>query len=598
MDEQELEQQFVDAWRHPIGWAGVVGSPRYAGDTMTISLTSPVKSTAILAEQSYGHEEKKRGAIFTKHSVVDFMLDLIGYVPSVPLHKKRLLEPSFGGGRFLLSAVDRLIESWQESTESGTYESLLDSIRAVELDTQTFLQFKEELRHHLLSKGLAESESEHLADTWLIHDDFLWTELQPGFDFVIGNPPYVRQELIEPGLLAAYRSSFKTMVGRADLYVPFIERSLDLLADRGQLSFICADAWVKNEYGRALRQKVSDDFHLRHYVDMYGVSAFEVSVGAYPSITVIERARAAASRVAKAESAESEYLAGLRKVLLAVDGPSKSAAVGEIERVAVGSNPWLLSVSHSLPIIRHMESRFPTLQEEGCRIGIGVATGNDKAYIGPFDELDVEDDRKLPLATNKDVPNGQLTWTGKGVVNPYTDEGPLVDLSKYPRLAAHLEKFRPLLEKRHTAKGDVARRWYKTIDRITPSLTREPKLLIPDIKGDGDAIAYDPGTLYPHHNLYFITSKSWNLRALQAVLRSGVAHLFVEAYSVKIGGGYLRFQAQNLRRIRIPEWLSLEAEDQAALIAAGESGTKVDQALLEKIYQLNSGDLAFLVGES
>lgn len=565
---------------------------------MTISLTSPVKSTVIPAEQSYGYEEKMRGAIFTKHSVVDFMLDLIGYIPSLPLYKKRLLEPSFGGGRFLLSAVDRLIESWQASVESSSYESLLDSIRAVELDTQTFLQFKEELQEHLLSKGITELESVHLVDTWLIHDDFLWTELQVGFDFVIGNPPYVRQEFIEAELLAAYRSSFRTMVGRADLYVPFIERSLDLLADGGQLSFICADAWVKNEYGRALRQKISDDFHLRYYVDMYGVPAFEVSVGAYPSITIIERARPAASRVAKAESAEADYLASLREALWAADGPAKSAAVSEIERVAVGSNPWLLNPSPALSILRRMESLFPTLQEAGCKIGIGVATGNDKAYIGPFEELDVEDDRKLPLATNKDVPNGQLEWTGKGVVNPYTDEGPLVDLSKYPRLAAHLEKYRPLLEKRHTAKGDVARRWYKTIDRITPSLTWEPKLLIPDIKGDGDAIAYDPGTLYPHHNLYFITSKSWNLRALQAVLRSGVAHLFVEAYSVKIGGGYLRFQAQNLRRIRIPEWSSLEARDQAALVAAGESGMKVDQALLEKIYQLDSGDLAFLVGEN
>lgn len=112
----------------------------------------------------------------------------------------------------------------------------------------------------------------------------------------------------------------------------------------------------------------------------------------------------------------------------------------------------------------------------------------------------------------------------------------LVDLADYPRLAAYLEPFREQLGRRHTAKGDVERKWFKTIDRITPSLTYEPKLLIPDIKGNGDAIAYDPGTLYPHHNLYFVTSTTWDLRALQALLRSGIAHLFVAAYSVKIGG--------------------------------------------------------------
>ncbi|WP_349902130.1 Eco57I restriction-modification methylase domain-containing protein [Parafrigoribacterium humi] len=545
---------------------------------------------------TYGHEEKRRGAIFTKQSVVDFMLDLIGYDASDALYERSLLEPSFGGGRFLLSAIERLVESWKSGSSNADYKVLLNAIRAVELDTPTFTSFKRQLRERLRQFGFSEFESAHLADTWLINADYLWTKFDQHFDYVIGNPPYVRQELIDPDQLIAYRAEFHSMIGRADLYVPFIEKSLDALSPNGKLSFICADAWVKNEYGRALRAKIGAGFNLRDYVDMYGVEAFEVGVGAYPSITVIENKAPGSSRVAKAESADRTYLTGLLRDIIAPDGPTRSAAVQQIDRVANGTAPWLLSITHQLPIIRHMESRFPTLGEAGCRIGIGVATGNDEAFIAPLDQLDVEDDRKLPLATNKDVPNGQLQWTGKGIVNPYTDEGPLVDLAQYPRLAAHLESYRAALEKRHTAKANVASRWYKTIDRITPSLTWEEKLLIPDIKGDGDAIAYDPGTLYPHHNLYFITSTKWNLRALQAVLRSGIAHLFVEAYSVKIGGGYLRFQAQNLKRIRVPEWGSLSGDVQAELIDAGESGRKLETTLLEQMYKLNDGDLGFLGG--
>jgi hypothetical protein len=545
----------------------------------------------------YGADEKKRGAIFTKHSVVDFMLDLIGYVPSQRLHERTLLEPSFGGGRFLLSAVDRLVESWQVSEDTSDSSVLLGAIRAVELDDNSFDSFKRELSAHLIRLGFDEFESGRLADTWLVRGDFLWTDFDGKFDFVIGNPPYVRQELIEPAHLTAYRAAFRTMVGRADLYVPFVEKSLDLLAPGGKLSFICADAWVKNGYGRALRQKVADNFRLRYYVDMYGVEAFEVEVGAYPSITVFENAKPGATRVARAESAERSHLAGLLGALESPASAEMSAAVQLIDRVTNGSAPWLLSITHQLPIIRHMEARFPTLGEAGCRIGIGVATGADKAFIAPFEELDVEDDRKLPLATNRDVPNGQLKWSGKGIVNPYTDEGPLVDLAMYPRLAAYLEPNRALLEKRHTAKDNVAKRWYKTIDRITPSLTWEPKLLIPDIKGDGDAIAYDPGTLYPHHNLYFITSGEWNIRALQALLRSGIAHLFIDAYSVKLGGGYLRFQAQNLKRIRVPHWIDIAGADQREMTQAGESGTKLATGLLERIYALDAGRLAFLEGE-
>lgn len=542
------------------------------------------------AERSYGHEEKKRGAIFTKQSVVDFMLDLIGYRSEQDLAKMTLLEPSFGGGRFVCAAVDRLIESWRGRGGRDATE-IVDAVRAVELDTDTYLALRETLGARLLNLGFDGRDATRLVDAWLIHDDFLLTDLKPRFDFVIGNPPYVRQELVEPHLLAEYRGRFQSMVGRADLYVAFMERSLDLLTEGGRLSFICADAWVKNDYGRGIRAKIAAGFHLAYYVDMYGLDAFEVQVGAYPSITVIERSDSKTTLVSKARSAAENYLRELASAL--TTGNTASGNVRPVDAVR-GATPWLISGDPALPIIHDLESRLPTLQEAGCRVGIGVATGNDKVFIADYDALDVEEDRRLPLATNKCVVGGELAWTGKGIVNPFTEIGTLVDLALYPKLAAHLEPHRSALEKRHTAKSNVAARWYRTIDRITPGLTWEPKLLIPDIRGNGDAIAYDPGTLYPHHNLYFITSARWNLRALQALLRSGIAHMFVEAYSVKIGGGYLRFQAQNLKRIRLPFWENLPETDQGAMISAGESGKKLPLDLLERIYQLAPGALAFL----
>jgi hypothetical protein len=561
-------------------------------------MTPPSVDTAIerallpVAEAAYGMEEKARGAIFTRQEVVDFMLDLMGYTADRPLHEMSILEPSFGGGRFVLSVIDRLLASWHMA--GGTdFRDLLHAIRAVELDTETVNHFRPRLRAYLVSSGLDSGAAAILVDTWIQHEDFLLAGFNQEFDFVVGNPPYVRQELIPENLLRIYRSTYSTMVGRADLYIAFMERSLNLLKVGGRLSFICADAWVKNDYGRGIRAKISAEFHLAYYVDMYGLDAFEVQVGAYPSITVIERDSPGPVEVAHATSVEPVYLAGLAKGL-------KSCQTGRPDILSLdavrGASPWLLSTSASLVVINDLETRFPTVVEAGCRVGIGVATGADKAFIGAFDLLDVEEDRKLPLAMNKDVPGGQLIWSGKGVVNPWRDEGGLVDLSEYPKLAAHLEPFRAQLEKRHTAKSDTARKWHKTIDRITPSLTYQPKLLIPDIKGHGDAIAYDAGTLYPHHNLYFITSVSWNLRALQALLRTGIAQMFVSAYSVKIGGGYLRFQAQNLKRIRVPFWDSITDADQAEMIRAGEAGEKIDTSLLERIYQLKEGTLAFLRG--
>ena len=70
----------------------------------------------------------------------------------------------------------------------------------------------------------------------------------------------------------------------------------------------------------------------------------------------------------------------------------------------------------------------------------------------------------------------------------------------------------------------------------------------------------DRGETYPHHNLYFLTSKRWDLEVLGGLLLSRVAQLFIEAYCVKMRGGTLRFQAQYLRRIRVPDPSSLSDE--------------------------------------
>jgi hypothetical protein len=262
--------------------------------------------------------------------------------------------------------------------------------------------------------------------------------------------------------------------------------------------------------------------------------------------------------------------------------------------LASGDGPWLLHGGTQQDVVRQLEERCPTLEGDGCRVGIGVATGADKVFLGLYDELPVEEERKLPLAVNNDISAGEFSWHGMGVVNPWSDAGGLVSLRDYPKLAAYLTPHRARLAERHTAKTDPHTRWYKTIDRITPTLAWQPKLLVPDIRGDGDAIAYDNGTVYPHHNLYHITSNVWDLRALQALLRSGLARLFVEAYAVKIGGGYLRFQAQYLRRIRIPAWCKLTLDQKDQLIAAGTSGAKILPSDLETICGLNSGSLEFM----
>jgi hypothetical protein len=481
----------------------------------------------------------------------------------------KLLEPSFGDGDFLFPAIDRLLRAWKVSDKtSQPLEALGDCIRAVELHRDTFNRTHAALIARLAGAGIAARTAALIADRWLLHGDFLLAELPEPFDVVIGNPPYVRQEMIPDVLLAEYRSRYTTMFDRADLYIPFIERSLRLLCKGGALGFICADRWMKNRYGGPLRALVAKEFHLKVHVDMTDTPAFHSDVIAYPAITIITREKPGVTRLAYRPEIDSGVLSELATQLASVRLPNGVGAVRELAGVTSGSEPWVLASSDHLALVRRLERDFPTIEEVGCKVGIGVATGADQAFIGLFDALDVEDDRKQPLVMTRDLLNGTVEWRGFGVINPFAEDGGLVNLDDYPRLKRYLEARKDEISNRHCAQKTPAN-WYRTIDRITPSLTKRPKLLVPDIKGKAH-IVFEEGLLYPHHNLYFITADEWDLRALQAVLLSGIARLFVATYSTRMRGGFLRFQAQYLRRIRVPKWSDVTTELRRELISAAK----------------------------
>lgn len=501
-------------------------------------------------------DETARGAVFTLPEVASAILDLTGYTADRPLHRLRLLEPSFGEGNFLLPALDRLLDAYHRDggTAAKARCGLASAIRAVELHRNSLTQASHSVEARLVRAGISEPDARELANEWLICDDFLLCPISGRFDVVVGNPPYVRQERIPDTLLAEYRRRYRTIYDRADLYIPFFERALGLLVPGGVVGFICANRWMKNKYGGPLRAMIAEGFHLQHYIDMERVNAFHADVIAYPAITVIRSPKAgepvAPTRVG---AGVIEKCTDLPALVRALNAPTaQSPLVDEVELQRGGETPWLLDDVPRLKVLRRLEGKLPVLEQAGCHVGIGVATGCDGVFIGDYQQLPVEPERKLPLAMARDLVDGELRWGGKGVVNPFEDDGQLAALDKYPAFAAYLRTHRNAVIRRHVAIKNPTG-WYRTIDRIYPNLVRRPKLLIPDIKGEA-SVVYDEGTCYPHHNLYYVLSDDWDLRAVQTVLRSSVAVMFVAAYCTRMSGGFLRFQAQYLRRIRIPRW--------------------------------------------
>ncbi len=525
------------------------------------SLRDSGVEAAVEELRSQGTEQ--RGAVFTKPEVVEFILDLAGYRVSPMLWTKRVLEPSAGAGAFLLLIVNRLMDSYEigGQTNGDLVAGLRDKIRAVEIHRDSCAELRASLERLLRRRGLGQAEIGALLEHWIVEDDFLLADLDGRFDFVFGNPPYVRQELIPDILLSEYRLRYETIFDRADLYVPFIERSLDLLEPQGRLAFICSDRWMKNRYGLPLRKKVSEGYSLEYHVDMTGADAFGQEVSAYPAITVIARERLAETKLADRPASGAFTLRRLLRSMGSKDPGGNG--VRAVPNVAVTESPWMLTRFDQLAVVRDLESRFPVIEKAGCKIGIGVATGADRVFIQRYDDLPVEPSRKEPLLFASDIREGVIRWSGHGVVNPFGADGKLVDLRDYPRLREFFLSHEDSIRKRNVARRNP-NNWYRTIDRIYPELTGRPKLLIPDIKGELHPVL-DEGEYYPHHNLYYILSAEWPLPFLQVVLRSTVALLFIEMYSVRMRGGYLRFQAQYLRRIRLPRWADVPENAKEAL---------------------------------
>ncbi len=493
-----------------------------------------------------------KGAVYTKRWVVELLLDLADYRSERNLVDALAVEPAAGDGAFLGPMIERLVASCRSLGRA--LSDCRDSLVAYELDIASADRARALVINTLSTCRVERPDAEDLASAWVRTGDYLFEASSIQADFTIGNPPYVRLENIPEETASLYRATYSTMRGRADLYVAFFEAALWQLKDNGVCAFICADRWMRNQYGAELRQLVTSAYSVDVVVEMHNADPFQDEVDAYPAITVIRRKRQGVAVIASAGAevvrASPQALAATLEATgrgepLALPQGLKTASV---EKWFKGPEPWPCNSPEQLSLLQRLEDQFHALEVD-AKVGIGVATGNDGVFI-TTDSGVVEESRLLKLAIADDIWGGKLEWSGHYLIDPWNSNG-LVDLEEYPRLKAYFDKHRAALTKRHTAKNNRSG-WYKTIDRVTHALAYKPKLYIADIKNVLDPVL-DQGETYPHHNLYFVQSDTWDLEVLGGLLMSSFGQFFVASYGVRMRGGYWRFQAQYLRRIRVPD---------------------------------------------
>lgn len=505
-------------------------------------------------------EHRTTGAVFTRPEVVEYMMrEVMRTGHFKKWSRLTVLEPSCGDGAFVVPVVKALVAESPEWDD----KSLDDFLLAFDISKKSVAHVKAAVAAILRDAGCPGPIVARLTARWFLCEDFLLHDTNRTFDVVIGNPPYIRFDNIRPEKQQEYKARYTAFTERCDIYVPFFERSMSLLSERGVFSFICSNRFVRSSYGRRLRRIISDSFHVALYLNMEHTQPFETEVSAYPAIYVIDRRIGRETYSGEVTSLEKDSLRLFRSGV----AKTRLCRFGTWYR---GDEPWVTTIAADRDRFESIASKFPAIEQsgQGTHIGIGVASGADEIYVDPQRNADIEESCLLPLVASEDIRDGGIAWNQRYMLNPYDqhDDSRMMDLSRFPKAGAYLNRHADRLKARYCARNNPSA-WYRTLDRIKYSTFRAAKILLPDIQQGGNVALDERGEFYPHHNVYWITSRTWNLRALCVILRSSFVTEQIRRVSVQMRGGSIRYQAQNLRNVHIPAWNSLGKDDVDLLVS-------------------------------
>ncbi len=375
-----------------------------------------------------------------------------------------------------------------------------------------------------------------------------------GFDCVIGNPPYVRQEML--GEFKPYfEDRYATYSGVADLYVYFIEKSHALLKKGGLFGFICSNKFMRANYGKALRDFLAKRTRIGQIVDFGELPVFE-NAATFPAIVLTENTQAA----------KQDFIYAPVKHLTFSSLEEEVGAIGgRLDSRALAGDNWTLANAGEIDIFEKMKKiGTPLGQYTGGEIYYGIKTGLNEAFvidrvtrdrlinedkksaelIKPFV---VGDDVRKYVINSKDrylilIPKG---WTLARVGNA-RDAWKWFS-SNYPAVAEHLSPFATAAAKRHD-KGDF---WWELRACDYYSEFEKPKILYPDIaKESRFAFASEP--LYFGNTVYFIPADDLYLIG---ILNSKLIFSFFKRHASVLGdadkGGRLRWFSQDVVKLPI-----------------------------------------------
>lgn len=392
----------------------------------------------------------------------------------------------------------------------------------------------------------------------------------PGFDAVIGNPPYIRIQALKewaPIEVEYYKKAYQSASkGNYDIYVVFVERGLSLLNNYGQLGFILPHKFFNAQYGEPLRALLSEHKNLSAIVHFGDKQIFEQAT-TYTCLLFLDKAGSDQCRVVKVDD------------LLAWRNTGE-APEGTISAEGITGDEWNFSLGDGSELFAKL-ANLPTKLGDIARIFQGLVIGADKVFVleevHQFDEghIKVKDQsgrdwilereilkpfiNKVTVSTyGKPVPHHWLLY-------PYyltkDKRAELIAVEKissdYPATWSYLQSKESLLRDREGGKWNHAQ-WYAFGRTQNLTQMNEPKLIIQVISKTGK-YAYDEDGIYftgggngPYYGVRWLDANNpHSLHYLQGLLTSKLLDIYLHSISSPFRGGYWSYGKRFIEQLPI-----------------------------------------------
>ena len=355
-----------------------------------------------------------------------------------------------------------------------------------------------------------------------------------GFDAVIGNPPYVRQETLGNSK-PYFQKHFSVYQGTADLYVYFIEKALSLLRSDGFFGFIVSNKWMRANYGKPLRQWMKQQ-HISEITDFGDLPVFEQAT-AYPCILLIKKS--SPKKAFKAVQVKDLQFSDLTSYI--------NQNSSDVEQALLEDNGWSLGNRDMQNLLDKLrKSGVPLSEYVNGRIYRGILTGLNEAFVidkATKNRLIYEDAKSeeiiKPFLAGRDIKHYQTPESDKYLI--FTRRG--INIKIYPAIENYLRQFKQRLmpkpkdwkEDKWEGRKTGAYQWYEIQDTIDYYQEFEKsKIIYPNICKRPE-FTFDENNLYTNQKCFIISLAD---KYLIGILNSSVMFFLFRQILPKLRGNF------------------------------------------------------------